>query len=211
MWLAVLLLVLFGISTVTYHTGLPGSGAGTGVFSYWFRAQFHIDPDYDDFESSASGTITIEGSAPPRFMAWGHASPKYRSVEIDWFLWREEESVGEAVVDLDASLITGSGDSAPLDARSLATLFEITDPVEQDDLLFAKMLEFLDAAKEGKLPRPNHHGHSLPEPFPGRMQHFASGVSLRPLGLLWVICWSAFGIVRVFNHKRNRKHLTTKA
>lgn len=209
LWLAVLLLVLSGISTATYHTGLPGSGIGTGVFSYWFRAHFDIDLDYDEFESSTVGSITIEGSAPPRLMAWGHASPKYRAVEIDWYL--SQKSEGKAAVDLNASLITGPRNSVPLDAQNLATLFEITDPVEQDDLLFANLLEFLETAKEGKLPRPNHHGYLLPLPFPGRMKHFATGVSLRPVELLWVISWSTFGFVVMVNHNRIWKRLINKA
>jgi hypothetical protein len=200
-WLVVLLVGLFLISTLTFHTGLAGSGAGTGVFSHSFRARFDIRPEFDE-GSSKSGSMIVEARHPARLMLWGHASPKYRHAKIEWFLFREEESIGNATIDLEKLQIARSGKVMPLDTKNLLNLFEISDATAQDRLMVGTLAEFLQAAKDGDLPRPNHHGHSLPKPLPGRMQHFATGFSLSPLELTWVIVWSGFGLTATKGFKR---------
>jgi len=104
-WLAILLAVLFLVSTFTLQLGLAGSGEGTRVFSYMFRANFQIWYDVDD-QISRSGSINISGSASPRFKLWGYTSPQYRSAEIDWHFYSKGESSGRATLDLDHMLIS---------------------------------------------------------------------------------------------------------
>jgi len=198
MWLAILFAVLSVISLFTFNMGLSGSGAGTGVFSYRFRTGFRIS--YDD-DVPTLGTIDIEGRASPRFKLWGQVSPKYRSAEIDWLLFQKKESTGHAFLDLDHMLIVQGSKSIRLDANTLSSLFGISGTAHNDKVLATTIFNFLQAAQNGTLPPPRHHGYSLPEPFSGRMHHFANGVSLRPLELIWVAVWSGFGLRRVIKPK----------
>lgn len=197
-WLAILFAVLAVISLFTFNMGLAGSGAGTGVFSYSFRAGFQISYDED---IPTFGTINIKGNASPRFMLWGNASPKYPSAEIDWLLFQKKESSGHALLDLDHMLIVEGSKSICLDANALSNLFGISSTAHNDKVLATAVFDFLQAAQNGNLPPPRHHGHTLPEPFPGRMQHGASGMSLCPLELIWVAVWSALGLRRLIKSR----------
>ena len=128
-------------------------------------------------------------------MFWGHASPNYRHATIKWFLIREKGSSGSATINLETMQITTNGKDMPLDAKNLARLFGIAAATEHDIVVFGTLVEFLRASRDGGLPPPNHHGHSLPEPLPGYMQHLATGFSLRPLELAWIAGWSGLGIL----------------
>lgn len=192
-WLTILLVVLFLISALIFNMGLAGSGAGTGVFSYWFRARFQVWPDTEN-SPAISGSVNVEGNAEPRFMVWGHASPRYRKLEIDWVIFRDGESKGQAVIDLNEMQILHGTQNSPLNADSLCSLIGLTNTTNGEGLMVTTLIDFLESAREGTLPPPNHHGYSLPKPLPGKMQHFATGFSLRPLELAWVGAWSIFGL-----------------
>lgn len=208
-WLAILLVGLFLISNLTFHTGLAGSGVGTGVFSHWFRAQFELSHDFDAGDST-SGSISVEAKHPARFMLSGHESPNYRNAKIKWFLFREEANRGEATINLENMQIVWDGDATSLNPENIVRLFGITAPTDQDTLMANALLEFLHSARDGKLPLPNHHGHSLPEPLSGRMQHFATGFSLLPVELAWLIGWAGFGIVGLFRARGHRPNTTAQ-
>jgi len=204
-WLAVLLVGLYVISFLTFHTGLSGSGAGTGVFYYCFRAFCHI---YDDRKSDwgTLGSITIEAKLAPRFMVWGQSSPKYRGAEIEWSLVQKEKSSGKATIDLKRKLIITDAKEVSLNTKTLSALLGIAPLTARDTILVERVAELLRSAGEGKLPVPNHHGYSLTEPFVGYMQHYAFGFWIRPLGLLWVSIWSAFGIYGLIITKRLKRN-----
>lgn len=167
-WLVILLIGLFLISNLTFHTGLAGSGAGTGVFSHQFRAQLQIWHDLNDL-GSTSGTVVIEAKHPARFMLSGHVSPNYRSAKIEWSLYREHPNRGEATIDLKNMQIVGEGNATQLNPESILRLFGIADSTDQDKLMADASVKFLQAARDGNLPGPNHHGHSMAEPLPGRI------------------------------------------
>ncbi len=209
-WLAILLAALFLVSTLTLQMGLAGSGEGTGVFSYMFRANFQVWYDVND-TLSRSGLINISGNASPRFKLWGHASPQYRSAEIDWHFYSNGESSGHAIIDLDQMLIHQADKSIALDANTISSLFNFSHPADRDRLLATTIVDFLQAAKDGTLPTPSHHSHALPEPFPGRMQHFATGTALRPFELIWVAAWCAFGLRRLRKTKLIEGDITGSA
>jgi len=199
-WLVILIIGLYLISYLTRYSSLAGSGEGTGVFSHGFRAQFQIGPDFNAHDLT-SGTITVEATHPATFMLSGHVSPNYRSARIDWFLYREHQNIGEATVDLENMLVAREGNATRLNPESISRLFGITNPTDQDKLLADAFVKFLQAARDGNLPRPNHHGHSMSEPLPGHMQHFATGFSLRPLELAWTVGWIACGMMMLFRAK----------
>ena len=123
-WLAILLVVQFAISTMTHISVMAGSGVGTGVFSYRFRARLDSPYDFED-EDSAIGLITIEATAPSRFKVWGHASPAYRKVEIDWILFQEEQWEGRATIDLDQMLIKQGRESLHLKQPHIMLSFAV--------------------------------------------------------------------------------------
>jgi hypothetical protein len=204
-WLAVLLVGLYLISFLTFHTGLSGAGTGTGIFSYSFRAFCDVMSEREN-EGSAFGSIFIEAKLPPRFMVWGQSSPKYRNAEITWTLLQKEKSKGKATIDLERMLIITDDKSASLTTKTLSALLGIAPTTARDTILVERVAELLRSAGDGKLPVPNHHGYSLPEPFIGYMQHYALGFWIRPLGLVWVAIWSAFGIYRLIITKRLKRN-----
>jgi hypothetical protein len=196
-WLTVLIVVLLLIHVLTFTLAWAGSGAGTGVFSYWFRARFQLD---HEFESGRTllGSIKVEGRVETRFKVWGHISPKYHELQMDWFLYGDDGSEGQAVVDLDQMQITHDGHAVPLTVDNLCSLVGVPDSSKDENANITTLVQFFQSAHEGTLPVPNHHGHSLPEPLPDRMQHFATGPAVRPPELIWVVIWSLFGLVRSF-------------
>ncbi len=192
-WLTVLFVVLFFISALTFNMGLAGSGAGTGVFSYWFRASFRVGSNFEN-DLGVSGCINVEGNAESRFMIWGHASPRYRTVEIEWVMFRHGESTGQAVIDLKEMQISHGTQTSPLNADTLGSLIGFPNTSNGRNVMVTSLMDFLQSAGQGTLPPPSHHSYSLPEPIPGRMQHFATGSSLRPLELIWIVAWSICGL-----------------
>ncbi len=199
-WLVVLIGGLLVIHVLTFSLAWSGSGAGTGIFSYKFRARFH--PDYETENGrSIFGSVNVEGSVEPRFKVWGHMSPRYREVEIEWLIFDDSESAGKAVVDLDQMQIDQDGYAVPLTPDDIGKLIGLNDP--NSNAVVTALLQFLHSAREGTLPVPNHHGHSLPEPLPGRIHHFAIGPAIRPLGLVWVLMWSVAGLIRLFPRQRS--------
>lgn len=102
--------------------------------------------------------------------------------------------------------IVGDGDSTPLNPENISSLLGITASTEEDTRMADALVEFLQSARDGNLPRPNHHGHSMSEPISGHMQHFATDFSLRPMELAWLVGWVAFGILGIFRARRNILH-----
>jgi hypothetical protein len=104
---------------------------------------------------------------------------------------------GRAVLDLKQMAIVKSNKTISVDEQSLSALlgFSATNPRDAERV--ATLLRFLQSARDGTLPPPNHHGHELPEPLSGYLQHFASGTSIPPLQLIWMLAWMAFGLSRL--------------
>jgi len=200
-WLSALVVVLLLIHFVTFSLAWAGSGAGTGVFSYQFRARFQLDHKSDNGRTTL-GSVNVEGRVEPRFKVWGHKSPRYHEVQVDWLLFGDEASEGKAVVDLDSMLIAHDGHVVPVTADSICSVIGVPHPSDDEEAIITVLVRFIQSAREGTLPVPNHHGHSLPEPLPGRMQHFALGHAIRPLELHWVVTWSVWGLVRIFMPQR---------
>ena len=173
---------------------MAGSGVGTGVFSYWFRARFYLWPEDDVSNDLLVGSISVEGSADRRFALWGHRSPRYQQVSIDWSLTHAQQSgEGQVVANLREMQLYHKNEVRTLDLNSLSTLFGVGG--EPESKAVAELYAFLECARDGLLPLPSHHGHSFSDPLPGRMQHFASGPSIRPFELAWVIAWCGFGAI----------------
>jgi len=209
-WLAILLVGHIVITVLTNSMAQSGAGLGTGVLSYWFRAQFQVwhGPDRGD---SMIGSITVESRHPARFKLWGNSSPRYRHSEIDWFLYNRERSEGKAEIDLGNLQIVQGGNAVSLDSANLLRLFGISDPTEDDTLVVEALVEFFESAREGRLPRPNHHGHRLSEPLPGWMQHFAIGLAIQPMGMIWLVSWTWFGIQGLLCELREKRDRKRKA
>ena len=200
-WLSVLIVVLFLIHVLTFTLAWGGSGAGTGVFSYYFRARFQLDHESDNGRTML-GSVNVEGRVEPRFMMWGHVSPQYREAEMDWLLFGDGGNEGHAVVDLDHMQIAHDGHTVPLTAEHVCSLFGVSGSNDGEQALSSALVQFFQSARDGSLPLPNHHGHSLPDPLPGRMQHFAIGPAIRPLELFWVVAWSIAGLCQLFTRQR---------
>jgi hypothetical protein len=200
-WVTELIVVFLLIDALTFSLAWAGSGAGTGIFSYWFRARFRVDQGLENGHT-IYGSVNVEGRVEPRFKVWGHMSPRYHEVQIDWQLFGDKGSEGQAVVDLDQMLLHHDGHTVLLTADSLGSLVGLSNSNDNNNAIVTGLIQFFQSAREGTLPLPNHHGHSLPEPLPGRMQHFAMGPAIRPLGLFWVFAWSIVGLSRSFTRQR---------
>nr|CAP47706.1 putative integron gene cassette protein [uncultured bacterium] len=185
-------------------------GAGTGFFSHLFVARCDFCPELDE-STSTWGSITVKATRPAQPMLWGHVSPKYSHAKIEWSLFHEKESNGNATIDLEQMQITRNGEVTSLDAENLSHLLGIFDATDHEIVRVETLFDFLQAAKNGDLPRPNHHGHSLPVLLPGHMQHFATGFSLRPLELAWVVGWSGLGILGVTSAINSKRGKATQA
>lgn len=207
-WLTVLVVILGMISAFTWNTGLAGSGLGTGVFSYHLNARIQL---WHDDENAYSGTVTVVGKAAARFMTWGRVSPKYRKVEIDWAIFRNGQSTGQAIIDLEHNQIFHDGRTFPLNPDALCNLVGIPNETETESAICTALDAFLQSARDGTLPKPNHHSYSLAKPLEGRLQHGATGFSLRPLELVWVAVWSIFGVSRCVTSKHPRNVGATQA
>ncbi len=194
-WLVVLVVGYALIAGMTRPMAMAGSGAGTGVFSYWFRAKYYLSSD-DTSHGLLIGPVYIEGEADPRFALWGHQSPKYRQVSIEWDLFVElQESKGKAIADLDNMTLRHKNEVQPLSLKNFSTMLGLEG--EPESKTAAGLYAFLKSARDGTLPVPNHHGHRLSDPLEGHMQHFASGPSILPFEVAWVIGWCWFGIIKL--------------
>ncbi|MEP3479109.1 MAG: hypothetical protein ABJZ55_07680 [Fuerstiella sp.] len=201
-WLAALFVGIFFVSALTWNMAMAGSGVGTGVFSYWFRASFNLWPASDSADDLLVGSVTVEGDAGRRFTLWGHNSPRYHQVAIHWHLVLTQRTIeGQAVADLAEMQLHLDHKIQSLSIENLCTLFGVTG--QPDNEIIADLYAFLESARDGALPPPSHHGHSFPDPLPGRMQHFASGPSIRPPELAWVVSWCGIGALALF--KRTSK------
>ena len=198
-WVTVLIVVLLLIHALTFTLAWAGSGAGTGIFSYWFRAWFPLHLELETGHT-VHGSVNVEGWVKPQFKVWGHVSPRYHKVQIDWLLFGEMGTEGQAAVDLDQMLLHHDGHTVLLTTDTIGSLVGVSN--SDDNSIVNGLIQFFQSAREGTLPLPSHHGHSLPEPLPGRMQHFAMGPAIRPLELLWVFSWSIAGLARFFTRER---------
>lgn len=197
LWFATLLIVYFLIDFLTFTLAWAGSGAGTGVFSYSFRARIQFDANNDDGRP-IFGEVRVEGRTEPHFRMWGHVSPRYREVQITWYVFQDAGSEGLAVLDLEHMQIQHGGRTVPLNTESISRLFGIQKVVDGEDWRITELIAFLRSAREGTLPVPRHHGIALPGPLSGNMHHFASGSAIRPLALIWIIVWSILGLSQIF-------------
>lgn len=207
-WLTVLVVILCMISALTWNTGLAGSGLGTGVFSYHLNARIQL---WHDNENAYSGTVNVVGNAPARFMAWGRVSPKYRKVEIDWTIFQHGQSEGQAIIDLEHNQILHDGRTFPLNPVALCSLVGIPNETESESEICTALDDFIQSARDGTLPKPNHHSYSIAEPLAGRLQHSATGFSLGPLELVWVAVWTIFGVSRCIASKGSQDAGATQA
>ena len=198
-WVTVLIVVLLLIHVLTFTLAWAGSGAGTGIFSYWFRARFPLDHELENGHIIL-GSVNVEGRVEPRFKVWGHMSPRYHKVQIDWLLFGDNGTEGHAAVDLDQMLLHHDGHAVLLTADSIGSLIGVSN--SNNNSIVTGLIQFFQSAREGTLPLPSHHGQSLTESLPGRIQHFAMGPAIRPLELLWVIAWSMVGLARFFTRQR---------
>ncbi|QDS93574.1 hypothetical protein FF011L_23470 [Roseimaritima multifibrata] len=196
-WLAVLVIGLVCISSLTFSS--VGSGTGTGFFSHWFGASFRVWPES---VGDASGTLRVEGNVEPVFLLWGHVCPAYKAVELEWEMFHVAEHKGGATLDLEQMTVVAGDKTTAIDEDSLSALLGFSTANPRDAEHVATLLKFLRSANDGTLPPPSHHGHELPEPLPGRMQHFASGASIPPLQLLWMIAWLMSGLWILFRRRR---------
>lgn len=205
-WLSVLVIGLIAISMLVYSSSAAGSGAGTGFFSYRFGAVFQVWPNAS---GDASGSFRVEGNVAPRFLLWGHTSPAYQTVAIEWEMYHGNQGKGQASLDLEQMGIVAHDQTTDITEKSLSTLlgFSTANPREAEQV--ATLLSFLESARDGTLPPPRHHGYALPEPLPGYMQHFATGTSIPPLQLIWVIVWSAIGLGASVRRRAARRHVVS--
>lgn len=199
-WLSVFVIGLVCIFVLTSTMPGGGSGAGTGRFSYWFGAFFHVEPEAS---SNNFGSLRVEGNAAPRFLLWGNVSPAYKAVELEWEMFQVHEHKGRATLDLDQMTMVVGNKTTDIDEKSLSALIGFPTANPHDAEQVATLLRFLHAAGDGTLPPPNHHGHELSEPLPGHMQHFASGIFIPALQLFWIIGWSAVGIGGLLLRRRS--------
>ena len=206
-WLAILLgglFVLVYISEMT-RSSSAGAGEGTGLLSYRCVASFQIfdEPEPDDF---GYYSITMVAEEPPRFVLWGNRSPHYRKADLQWNFFRigHENREGTLAIDLQSMSFENAGKMIPLNPDSLSFIFELKKPSEREEIIVKSLFDFLKAARDGGIPRPNHHGHRLPDPLPGSLQHSATGCALMPIELAWVGGWTLFGIFSIIRSRKQR-------
>lgn len=206
-WILLLIGGAWVVAAVTYHTGLPGSGAGVGRFSYWFR--YTLEPySHEIGDDELIGMVTIEGTAPVRFMVDGGKSPEYREVSMEWAMFsgvHGGETEGTCTVDLREKQIVSGADRHPLDQSSLHSLFGLAVVSKQSDQFLDDVLSKLEAAALGTIPRPRHHTYYFEEPpTRGRLQHFAHGDAVRYPILIWVGVWLLLALATAVNKNANK-------
>lgn len=199
-WLAVLIVVYLLIDLLTFSLAWMGSGEGTGILTYRFVTRLHFHYE-NEAGRNEFGTVNVEGRTEPRFMLWGHVSPQYHHVQIDWAAFGDLGCEGNAVINLREMTIDRDGETVPLTPNGLGSLIGVRNPGDNSDGVVDALIQFLLSARDGTLPVPRHHGYSLPEPLSGSMHHFALGPAIRPLELLWVAAWSAVGFSRLFTRR----------
>lgn len=203
-WVALLFLGKSVVSSVTDHTGLPGSGAGTGFFSYWFR--YTLNTHLDDGDHYVSVLISIEGKAPKRFRVGGGVSPHYEEVKFEWSVFSpSDDSQGDATVLLNANQIQAGDKRFDLDAIGLADLLGLNFEAKQERVLVENLLAILNECATGSMPRPRHHTYYFEDPVDGRLQHFAlGGPSFRTPTLIWLGLWLGLVIATVTIKRANK-------
>ena len=191
LWTALLLGGAKVISVVTFNTGLAGSGAGIGSFSYWFRCSLEPNSVYGGQDESVGGFITIEGTAPSRFKFNGGVSPTYDKVALEWHLYSGGAAgltEGQAEIDLLADEIRTDDKLFPLELPGLARALGIDDSPANGVFLNA-LFDFLRDCRSGDIPRPRHHTRRFDDPIGGQLQHFATGASIRYPIISWFGIW----------------------
>jgi hypothetical protein len=211
-WIFLLLGGALLVSTATYNTGLPGSGAGVGRFSYWFR--YTLEPHTNEvLDDGLRGLVTIEGRAPGRFLADGGRSPKYQEVNMEWMMFSGVlggGTEGTCAVDLSKNQIVAGANRLPLERGSLRSLFGVEVNSDQSDQFLDDLQSKLEAAASGTMPRPRHHTYYFEElPTRGKLQHFALGFSVRSPVLVWGCIWLLLVITTITIKKANKSLVQT--
>jgi len=211
-WTLLLLGGALVVSKVTYHTGLPGSGAGVGSFSYWFR--YTLEPHSAEvLDDELIGFVKIEGKAPRRFMSRGGRSPKYEEVSMEWAMFsgvHGGKTEGTCSVDLNNKQIIDGANRIPLGQSSLRSLIGLEVHSEQSVQLLNGIHSKLEAAALGAMPRPRHHTYYFEEPLTrGRLQHFALGSSARFPVLIWAGIWLILLLAAFIIKKATRRMHST--
>lgn len=185
-----MVLVIGGAEAIAYttlHTGIAGSGAGIGSFSYQFECTLEPDSVHVGETRSVGGVIIIRGSAPRRFKFHGGVSPVYDQVTLQWMLYfvgASGRSEGYARVDLLANEIRTGGKAFPLEQSGMARALGIDNP--QSNCVFLDALfDFLNDCKSGDIPRPGHHPRRIEGPVEGDLVHVASGSMIRYPVVIW--------------------------
>lgn len=196
-WFTLLFIGLFLIHVFTTPMSISGSGAGTGIFAYLFQAHFLLDNQLANGHSIL-GSINIEGRSESRFQLWGQMSPRYNELQMDWLIYGEKRSEGQAVIDLEQMVLQQDGRKVPLTHDSISRLIDVTNSSGGSNPVVNGLMDFFLAAHDGTLPSPRHHSHSLPGPLSGRISHFAHGPMIRPLEFIWIIAWVIYGLAKLF-------------
>ena len=204
-WLLVLLVGAFLIEIFQRQiSSIAGSGMGTGVFKHHFQSSINFNPD-PEADDGIMGSVFIEAEHPKTFMLSGHNSPKYKRARFRWHIFSENESSGEAWIDLNQMTLTHNGKTVHVNTANLLNLFGFESAAKKDVNILDAFVDLLHAAKSGLLPPPRHHIYELEDPLNGHFQHGASGYSVPYLTSIFAIGWSLVGCFGLWNSLKNRK------
>lgn len=207
-WILLLLGGAWIVSEATYHTGLPGSGAGVGHFSYRFF--YTLEPNSDaTLDDKLSGYVKIQGRAPSRFMVNGGKSPVYHEVTMEWALSthiQDGGTGGTCTIDLSEMQIVAGSERLPLEQSSLRSLFGLEITSKQSDQFLDDLQSTLEGAALGTIPPPQHHVYSFEDSATqGILQHQAIGRAVRFPVLIWTGIWILLILATVIIKKPHPK------
>jgi len=144
------------------------------------------------------GFMFIKSYHPRSFVLSGRSSPNYERARFNWYIFREDESSGEAWIDFERMDLTYNGGSMSVSPKNLLKLFGYENAVKEDMEILMAFTDLLHAAKSGELPSPGHHSYQLDHPLNGYMSHGASGYDMSHMTLAWVAGWSLVGSISLW-------------
>jgi hypothetical protein len=182
---AILLLGCLGAMPLWSVTPLRDLPPGAGMYHSSVDARFH----YFGVTNGASFSFCFRGRTAPQWRWNCPSNFAYRSLILDW---NGESGAGEATLDLPSFKYQSSNSTGLLTRDTLVFwLLGTTDGASASPEVARVhfIFNYLEAAAQGTLPPPGHHGRFFQEPVLGSIHHFLLGLGAPWLVYFWVAVW----------------------